>query len=406
MAGTNPRPSMTFLGPLRAAVLLLGGMFTGMVQLAILPAMPLMAKHFAEFGDGDFIAQSITTIAAPAMAVGGPLAGWLAGRFGKRTVLLIAMLLYGLSGAGGAFAPDLWVLLGSRVVLGVAAAAYITIAVSLIGDYYEPGSRDKLIGIFTAVAGGSSFVTLFVAGKLTEMGGWHAPFALYIAAIPVLVVAFFTISEPSEKTGEADADQSQSVAAAWRFYAIIIASSISLYTVSIQGPFLMSSIGLVNPSVQSNVLLLATVGTMVGAYVFGFIRPKLGFNIVLGLTWMLVGFGNVGFALTANVYLLAACSGLVGLSSGLMQPLTQTAILNKVGQGASARAMGLAVGCIFFGQFLHPYVLSAIRVGVGLHDAFVWVGAVSLFAGIVAATWPKTHFRPEFVTADKRRRSF
>jgi len=63
-----------------------------------------MAAHFAALGiDGAFAAQNVMTIAAPAMAFGAPLIGWLAGRLGKRNTMLASLLIYGLAGLAGAY---------------------------------------------------------------------------------------------------------------------------------------------------------------------------------------------------------------------------------------------------------------------------------------------------------------
>src|SRR6185369_9348695 len=124
-----------------------------------------------------------------------PLIGWLAGRFGKRLVLLTSLVVYGLAGIAGAYAPDLVTLLGSRLLLGAAAAGYVTVSVSLIGDYYVgEGVRDRLLGWFAVVGGGGSLAVLTAAGSLTKIGGWHAPFALYAIAFPLFLIGLFVIT--------------------------------------------------------------------------------------------------------------------------------------------------------------------------------------------------------------------
>jgi hypothetical protein len=52
--------------------------------------------------------------------------------------------------------------------------------------------------------------------------------------------------------------------------------------------------------------------------------------------------------------------------------------------GASAKAVGLAIGCIFLGQLLHPFVLKPLRENFGIEGAFVWLGAACLAAGGLA----------------------
>jgi MFS family permease len=326
------------------------------------------------------------------MAFGAPVIGWLAGRLGKRPVLLTSVLIYSLAGMAGALAPDLWSLLASRLVLGMAAAGYVTVSVSLIGDYYAPVERDRLIGWYAVVGGGGSLVVLKAAGILTELGGWHAPFALFLSGIPLFLLGMFTIREKRaggvvSTTEGIPAGGSDSIMGAWGIYVLITLLSISMYAITIQGTFLMNDEGITNPSIQSNILLLATVGSMVGAYVFRYFRPTLGFHLTLALTWGWLALGNIGFASTVNVYLLAAFAAASGMGSGFMQPLTQTAVLHIVSPAASARAMGLAIGCIFLGQFLHPFVLSPLRTAFGLQGAFFWVGGASLAAAVIAALW-------------------
>src|SRR5476649_1737901 len=166
---------------IRMIVLLAAPIFAGMVQLAVIPAQTGMAAQFNGQGlDGTLDAQNVMTIAALAMAFGAPLIGWVAGHFGKRPTLFASMLVFGLAGLAGTFLSDFYALLASRLLVGIASACYITIAVSLIGDYYVgTGVRDRLLGWFAIVGGGGSLAVLYVAGLLAKAGGWHAPFALY-----------------------------------------------------------------------------------------------------------------------------------------------------------------------------------------------------------------------------------
>ncbi|HEX4505732.1 MAG TPA: MFS transporter [Alphaproteobacteria bacterium] len=373
----------------RMVVLMGGAILAGMVQLAILPAMPDMGAHFAGDGhDGTLIAQYVTTISALSMGVGGPLAGIAAGRFGKRWVLLISALTYGITGGIGAYAPDLFTLLASRLLLGIAASGYVTVGVALLGDYYpEPAQRDRLIGWFTIIGGAGSLAVLKAAAWLTEQGGWHGPFALYLSGIPLFLIGLFTITEPRREAVLATAGQWAPVARAWGIYVMLILVSISMYTVTIQGTFLMNEEGFTDPGTIANVMLMTSIGTVVGAYVFRFVRPALGFGLTLALTWALLALGNAGFASTLNVWLLAAFAGLVGIGSGFNTPLMTTAVMGAVPPSAAANAVGVSMGCLFLGQFLHPPALTPFRTAFGLHGAFLWMGGLSLLLAVLSALW-------------------
>jgi predicted MFS family arabinose efflux permease len=351
--------------------------------------MPEMGTAFAGAGrDGTLIAQNVTTISALSMAFGGPFAGWVAGRFGKRRVLLVSTLIFGITGAIGGYAPDLWTLLASRLLLGIASAGYVTVAVALIGDYHpEPAQRDRLISWFMVIGGLGSLAILTAAGWLTKYHGWHAPFALYLTGIPLFLIGLFTIAEVRVEVAEAAAGPTGSILGAWWLFVLIILISISMYTVTIQGVFLMNEEGITDPTTTSNVILLTSIGSIAGAYLFRFVRPALGFGLTLALIWGLLGSGNIGFASTANVYLLAVCAGLAGIGSGFTTPLMTIAAMSAVPPSASAKAVGLATGCLFLGQFLHPPVLTPFRTIFGLHGAFLWMGGASLAVAVIAVLW-------------------
>ncbi len=371
-------------------VLLSAPILAGAVQLVVIPAQTGMAQYFAAQGmDGPFIAQNVMTIAAPAMAFGAPLIGWISGRFGKRNTLLVSMLVYGLAGMAGSFTPGLYSLLATRLLLGIASAGYITMAVSLIGDYYaSEDARGRLLGWFAFVGGGGSLVVLYLAGVLTKMQGWHAPFAIYAVALPLFVLALFLVKNVAPAPAAQSAGTvSDSIWSAWYIYALIILISISMYAVTIQGTYVMNEGGISDAVVQSNVILFSTIGSMAGAYLYRFVRPGLGFYLTLSLTWAVLALGNIGFVSTLNVYMLGAFAALVGVGSGLMQPLTQTRVLSIVSPAAVPKAMGMALGCIFAGQFVHPFVVTPIRSAFGLHEAFLFLGVASLAAAIISAAW-------------------
>ncbi|HLG89602.1 MAG TPA: MFS transporter [Alphaproteobacteria bacterium] len=371
----------------RLFVLLSGGVLAGMVQLAILPSQTQMAEHFSNQGDGALIAQYVTAIAAPTMAFGAPLIGWLASRVGKRPVLLLSALLFAVFGALGAVAPDLWTLLATRVILGLAAAGFGTMAITYIGDYYTGERRDRMIGWYAVVGGAGSFVTLLAAGSLADVGGWRVPFALYLIGFLVFALAIPVISKATDREVVQEAGSDTSIRGAMGLYVLIVLIAIVMYMVTMQGPFLLKEDGITSQSSTSMIISMTTVGSMAGAYLFGLINPKLGFRGVLALTWASLGVGSVGFALTNGVSTLAIFAGLTGIGAGLMQPLTQSAVLNAVPSAAHARAIGLAVGCIFLGQFLHPLVLQPLREAVGFQDAFIWMGAAALIAVAITMLW-------------------
>jgi len=374
----------------RLFVLLSGGALAAMVQLAILPSLTRIAAVYAGDGsgaiDGASIAQLVTTVAAPTIVLGAPIVGWLAGRVSKRLVLLVSALLFAVSGAAGAVAPDIWTMLISRMVLGLASAGLGTVSMGFINDYYATEKRDRLIGWYALLGSGGALVVLIAAGALAEID-WRAPFALYLIGLPIFLLALPTIRDlPRTETAGATAGQG-SIAGATGYLTLIVLVSIVMYMATIQGPFLLQARGIDSPTLQAVMADVTTVGAMSGAYLFGFLRPRLGFSAILFILLATLGIGTLGFGLAANMIAIAIFAWLSGFGAGLMTPLTQSAILNAVPPAAATRALGLSFSCIFFGQFLHPFILAPLRAAAGIEGAFLWVGGVMLFASLAALLW-------------------
>jgi len=375
------------LGRMRLAVLVSGGGLAGMAQMAIVPSLPQLAAHFADKGDGTFIAQQIMTIAGPALAIGAPLFGWLAGTFGKRPIFLLSALLYALAGIAGAFAPNLWTLLLSRFLLGIASGGIGATSMGLLADYYEGAVRDRLIGWVTTVGGAATLVSLAAAGALVEFVGWQAPFGLYLVGIVMFLAGWPVISGAKTSVSVSHTGAGGSIRGAFGFLILIVALSVVMNMVAVQGIFLLHAEGITSPTVQSIVIDMSTVGTMLGGYAFGHLKPRLAFSSILALIWLLLGVGAVGFALADTAMTLGLFALVAGLGAGLVAPLNMSAILGVVPPAANARAMGLAIGAIFLGLLLNPFVVQPLRSAFGFQGPFLWIGGAALILSVATLFW-------------------
>jgi MFS family permease len=375
------------LDRVRLAVLVSGGGLAGMAQMAIVPSLPQLAAHFADKGDGTFIAQQIMTIAGPALAIGAPLFGWMAGHVGKRPIFLLSALLYAFAGIAGAFAPNLWTLLFTRFLLGIASGGIGATSMGLLADHYEGAVRDRLIGWVTTVGGAATLVSLAAAGALVEFGGWQAPFGLYLVGVLMFLAGWPVISGARPAAPVGHAASGGSIRAAFGFLVLIIVLSVVMNMVAVQGIFLLQAEGIASPTVQSIVIDMSTVGTMLGGYAFGHLKPRLTFSPILSLIWLLLGAGAVGFALADTAVTLGLFAFVAGLGAGLVAPLTMSAILAVVPPAANARAMGLAIGAIFLGLLLNPFVVKPLRSAFGFQGPFLWIGGAALACSAVILLW-------------------
>jgi MFS family permease len=379
-------------GPIRfegafIGVLLSGGALAGMAQMAIVPALPALAARYADAGDGTFIAQQVMTVAGPALAVGAPLLGWLAGIVGKRNVLLVSSLLYAVAGIAGAMAPDFWTLILSRILLGLVCGGVMAAGMALLADHYTGARRDRLIGGVSVLGSFATLVSLIAAGALVETFGWQAPFLLYLVGLAVFAVALPAVPRTEIAVGGAHGGGGGSVRAAVGYIVMITIVSIVMNMIAVQGTFLLNAEGITSPTIQSVVLVMTTIGTMIGAFAFAHLRPRMGYVAMLALIWLMFGIGVTGFALVRGVVAISAFALVSGLGAGLVAPLHQSAVLAVVPPAANGKAMGLTMGGIFLGLVLNPFIIKPLREGFGLQFAFTAVGFAAFLGCIAALLW-------------------
>lgn len=141
--------------------------------------IPVMPDLIQEVGGGTLAKAAIwggilSTTFAVMQFLFGPVMGGLSDRFGRRPVLLIALVVMALDYVLMALASALWVLLLGRVIGGITAATQST-ATAYMADISTPQERAARFGLVGAAFGAGFVIGPVVGGLLAEYGT-RAPF--------------------------------------------------------------------------------------------------------------------------------------------------------------------------------------------------------------------------------------
>ncbi len=130
--------------------------------------------------------------------------GRWSGDFSKKRLALFGVLIYTISGCWAFFATDIYMLLASRAVLGVAVGIIMPVAASLIADFYHGEQRMRMMGGFnSAFANFGGIIATFSSGGLLASIDWRYAFLVYSVGIPVFIMGLLFIKEP-ESTANHD----------------------------------------------------------------------------------------------------------------------------------------------------------------------------------------------------------
>lgn len=128
------------------------------------------------------------------------LFGIAAERFGRKPVLLIALILYAIGGASGLIVDTMNGLLVGRIILGLGVAGTMTIATMLAGDLWTGQARMKFMGKQAAFMSLGGIIFIALGGFLAE-ASWRGAFGLYLLAVPIAAFAMFGLeAEPAKET--------------------------------------------------------------------------------------------------------------------------------------------------------------------------------------------------------------
>lgn len=161
-------------------------------SVVISSALPAINRHFEDIliqsganmqtnftlAHLDILVRLVLTLPAIFVVILSPFAGILMDKLGKLKFVFPAMIAWTLAGVSGFFLNDIYAILTSRAIFGMATAFIMTGASALLGDYYSRGGFNRrenalsLQGFFCAV-GGAVFIS--IAGFVSSYS-WRYPF--------------------------------------------------------------------------------------------------------------------------------------------------------------------------------------------------------------------------------------
>ncbi len=318
-----------------------------------------------------------------------PILGVLTDRWGRKQILIPALVVFGLSGAACALARDISVLLALRFVQGIGAAALNVLYITLIGDLYSQ-RQTAAMGYNASVISVGTAVFPAVGGALAS-AGWYYPFLLPLLAIPLGVLALFSLENP-----EPDAQHGLGtyLRQTWRsvvhgqavaFLVLTLMTFVIIYGAYLTYlPFVMEHAFEASPLVIGIVMSGTSLATAL-------ISSQLGNLAQVASERLLLLFGCVCYALALllipaapTLLVLWVPAILFGVAQGLSIPTLQTALASLApiehrGAFLSAKALVLRIG-----QTLGPPVMAVASTLGGFR--LVFYSGAAIAAGMFAVT--------------------
>ncbi len=360
----------------RLVVMLSANILSALVFTALSPVLPEIAAYFGG-DDGTFLAQMVMSAPGAGVIVGGLLGGFIVMKFGLPATLFVALACFALVGSAPLYLQSGEWLLASRFALGATDAVIQISLMTLISLSFSDEQRARLIGYATAIGYGGAILSVLASGALAETFGWRAPGLLYLYAIPVLVLALFTVRPVPVAAPEARATGGGRLAAlrpAWSTYLIIPPLYAVNYMLAIQFAFVLQANGITSPAEKSWIMVAGLVAGIAGAASSGRLLGRLGQRRLFGVMALLLGSGQAIIGLSTHVPGTLAGAAIAGLAGGMVLPTLVNTVISQVPLSVRSTAIGLVYSTAYLGEFLNPVLLDPIRRAIGIHGVFISVG--------------------------------
>ncbi|MFD9893385.1 MFS transporter [Amycolatopsis sp. NPDC059027] len=174
--------------------------FLGCIDLTIVnTAAPDLRRDLGATVTQTQLAVNVFVVALSMFMV---TAGRLSDRYGRRRVLYLGSVLFGLSSLGAGLASGVVPLIAFRFLQGAACAVLYTSSSTIVADAFPEAQRGKAIGTLFAVNGIGLAIGPMLGGLIVGALSWHW---VFLINVPLVLVALAICSvSVAESRGEDD----------------------------------------------------------------------------------------------------------------------------------------------------------------------------------------------------------
>jgi MFS family permease len=360
----TPTPHTRTAGWRQAVTLIALGTLPTMAIAALVAVLPAFFEHFSAIPGKELLVPMILTVPSLCVAFFSSPIGALADAWGRRPVLLLALVGFALFGTLPMLFDGLYAIIASRVVVGLSEGAILTVGNALMGDYFQDERRKYWLGVQMSV-GPIAASTYIVLGGALGSWSWRGPFLIYLIGFAVLAAAYLHLFEPARQTSmSTTAPMPQGFP--WRATGLVggvtLIVSVVYFLQAVQHGRIFAELGVSTPARIGWIVTLASAGTVVGGYWYKQSKPR-PIGMMLAVAFAAYGIAYIGVSQSPDWRLGLSFDALGQFGGGYVLPTLIGWALTKYDFAQRGRGMGIWAACFFLGQFLSPPVMTAIAHG-------------------------------------------
>ena len=365
---------------------------SGLAQAGLAPVLPQITAHFAGDPNAGMLVRAMVSGLSGAMILGAVSAGYLAGRVGQLRLMMLSLVVFAAAGAAGFILDNLYLIVASRIVLGVVNAIAGVMAMAMLTTRVAPAGRERWMGFYILGSTGGSVLAVILVGWVAVFS-WRYAFLPYLIALPAALFIAAAFPPKQDKPAAVPGAAAGKPGLAWGTIGFGILFGATSSAAGMYVPFHLAAAGLGDPRVLAGVFVASAFVGALASFAFGWVRLRLSVMQVFVVALLLNAVAM--FVVAAAPSLLGAQlgMGISGAGIGLLAPNFFAAIAASAPPERRVQILGQSRGAYYAGPLVAQPVLELVLIRQGSVAAVAGIGVIAL-AGVVLALMFRGVFAP------------
>ena len=354
--------------------------------------MPIIPFFIENLGAGGTELGLLTAAYAFMRLIFGPVWGNLSDRYGRKPILMIGVLGYGIAMIFFGLSTRLWMLFLTRTLSGILSSATSPTTMAYISDTTSTEERGRGMGILGAAMGVGTILGPGLGGVL---GGESISVPFFFAGgmsfLALILIAIFlpeSLSDEKRRTFE-DEKKSPPMKFVWEavkspigillLLAFLMTCGLMIFY-GIFGLYALEKFGSQPAEVGVLFMVFGFVSALVQGLIIGPIIKRWGDAKVIQISLILNAVGFIFIVLAPEFTTLLLATGVFTLGSSLLSPAV-TSLTSKRADTNQGILMGISNSFMSLGRILGP-LWAGLAFDIHIEIPFI-SGAFIMLAGFL-----------------------
>jgi MFS transporter, DHA2 family, multidrug resistance protein len=143
-----------------------------------------------------------------------PISGWLSDTIGRKRYYMISVAMFTIASACCGLAPTLALLIGARILQGIAGGGLQPVTQSMLVDTFPPAKRGQALAVFGVTLILAPAIGPLLGGVITDRFSWHW---IFLINVPIGIVALLLVQAIVDEPKQLQRERQQRLKKGLRF---------------------------------------------------------------------------------------------------------------------------------------------------------------------------------------------